>query len=268
MIQENIAALDRLVYNYEIKNYREVPMSDSLYYGPVICTCGPCKGRIGYFDDTDIGDDGCTEYAIVYWGDMLFCSTYSLVPPEYCSNQIPMKDLISRIGILKSQIVGIAKDNRKKAELLLELEYAETLFYEKHILATFSNKGGKRLFISHSSKDKAFANCLYADLVEHGHHPWLDAWDIKAGQSIPGEIQKGLSAADYTLVLLSPHSVESEWVTAEWETMFWEEINSRRTKIIPLLLEDCCIPVFLKAKKYIDFRENYPQSFHDLLMSL
>lgn len=271
-------------------------MAEALEYGPVICINRPHKGRIGYFDDTDIDctlckeeccyhdcdmdiecDNcnrnekehvKCPEFAIVYWGNMLFCSKYSILSAEYCSNTIPMKELYNRIEILRNKICRIPKETKKKAELLEELEYAQTLFYEKHILTSFSSKDGKRLFISHSSKDKGFANCLYADLIEQGYNPWLDEWDIKAGQSIPSEIQKGLAAADYTLVLLSPHSVKSNWVTVEWETVFWDEINSRKTKVIPILLENCDIPQFLKTKKYVDFRENYQQGLSYLLRSL
>ena len=271
-------------------------MDESLAYGPIICTKGTHKGRVGYLDDTDFDcalckkqccfrncdteidcDDcdrhelehgNCTEFAIVYWGEVLFCSEYSLIPIEYCTNTIPMKDLHSRIEALRNDIWRIRTETKKKAKLLEELEFAQTLFYEKHIFASFSNKSGKRLFISHSSKDKVLANYLYADLVEQGHNPWLDEWNIKAGQSIPNEIQKGLATADYVLVLLSPHSVNSNWVTAEWESVFWEEINEQETKVIPILLEDCDIPQFLKAKKYVDFREDYRQGLAYLLRSL
>lgn len=266
-----------------------------LEYGPILCTQGPHKGRIGYYDDEEIDcdlceekccfatctkdidceecpdypEDGrnCRELAIVYWGDPLLCSEYSMIPMEYCTNTIPMQALACRTEALQSSIAR-AKDNKRKAKLLLELEYVQKLFYEKHIQSIFVEQKGKKLFISHSSKDKAFANCLYADLVEKGHNPWLDERDIRAGASIPTEIQKGLSSADYILVLLSPNSVASEWVKAEWEALFWEEMNTRKIKVIPLLIEDCEIPTFLKVKKYIDFRQNYLKGMNQLLQDI
>lgn len=265
-----------------------------LEYGPILCTQGLHKGRIGYFDDEDIDcdlceekcclpactkeieceecpdyqeDRNCREFAIVYWGDAPMCSQYSMVPMGYCTNTIPMQTLVRRIEALQGDIAR-AGSHKRKENLLLELEYAQKLFYEKHIESVFANQKGKRLFLSHSSKDKDFANCLYADLVEQGHTPWLDERDIKAGASIPAEIQKGLAAADYVLVLLSPHSVDSQWVRAEWETLFWDEMNTRKIKVIPLLIEDCEIPPFLKVKKYIDFREDYAQAFSQLLKDI
>lgn len=271
-------------------------MEETLKYGPILCTAGPHKGRIGYFDDTDFDcdlckesccshncnsddfecdscsqnsckNDNCPEFAIVYWGDMLFCSTYQIIPIHYCTNIIPMRVLHSRIEILRNK-VSKSKDGKGKTNLLQELEYAQTIFYEKHILSNFCNKGGKKVFISHSSEDKGFANCLYADLVEQGHNPWLDEWDIKGGQSIPNEIQKGLQNADYVVVILSPSSVKSNWVSVEWQTLLWDEINSKQTKVIPLLLESCTIPPLLKVKKYIDFREDYQLGLNYLLKSM
>jgi len=269
-------------------------MANSLEYGPIICIEGTHKGRVGFFDDIDSGCNLCSndccfhncnvndcdncprneagagecpELAIIYFGEMLFCAKYHMIPIEYCSNTIPMRALVKRIEELKESICS-EKNNSKKNALLLELDYAKTQFYEKHILSNISSDKGKRLLISHSSKDKAFANCLYADLVEQGHNPWLDDRDIKPGQSIPKEIQKALKHADYILVLLSPSSIISDWVAAEWEAAYWDEITNQKIKVIPLLIENCDVPPLLKTKKYIDFRENYQHNLDYLLKSL
>ena len=269
-------------------------MADFLEYGPVICVDGPHKGRIGYYDDTDSNcnlcsnnccshscsinncdncpqsetkNNECPELAIIYFGEMFFCTKYHMVPIEYCSNTIPMRDLVNRIEELKESICR-EKNNSKKNDLLFELDYAKTHFYEKHILSNISSDKGKQLLISHSSKDKAFANCLYADLVEQGHNPWLDDRDIKPGQFILKEIQKTLKHADYTLVLLSPNSIMSDWVAAEWEAAYWDEVTNQKVKVIPLLIESCDISPLLKTKKYIDFRDNYQYNFDYLLNSL
>jgi len=54
-------------------------------------------------------------------------------------------------------------------------------------------------------------------------------------------------------------------VPAEWETAYLDEITNQKVKIIPLLIESCDIPPFLKIKKYIDFRENYGHNLSYLL---
>lgn len=265
---------------------------NDLEYGPILCIGGPNKGRIGFFDDTDINCDlcestclchdcedvencdkclsenrDCQEYAIIYWGDMISCTTYELVPIEWCTSTISMKALISRIDFLQQKTARM-KESIQKAKLLQELIFAKTLFYEKHIATRFTKRKGLKLFISYSSLDKHYANYLFADLSEAGHDPWIDDWNIRAGQSIPEEIQKGLESGDYIIVLLSPNSIKSKWVQSEWQSMYWDEMNNQEIKVIPVLLEDCEIPHFLKIKKYIDFRWDYNYGFDELLHSL
>ena len=281
-------------------------INENLEYGPVLCGDGKYKGWVGLLDDfieecdlcleecpcRDCGYDldceeckkergDCTQYGIVYWGNMFYCNKYCLIPVNYLTNKIPMNSLVNRIQTLKNSISLYAakmslkeKINKKdfegknKEELLLELNFITELMYEKHIKTRFGNKNGLKLFISHSSIDKEFANSLYVSLAEEGHDPWLDEWNIRGGQSIPEEIAKGLSNADYILVILSPNAVNSEWVKKEWQSMYWDEISEKQVKVIPILLEDCEIPYFLKVKKYIDFRYDYHYGFSELCRAI
>lgn len=237
----------------------------TLEYGPIICLEGTFKGEIGYLDDLD--EENGEECGIVYFGNPLLCSSYHLIPLDYLSNNITMHEIIICIEKLESQI-SLQKDSKNKAQLLLELEFVKTLFYEKHITTHTLSKSGLKLFISHSSMDKGYANLLYADLKDAGCVPWLDEWDIVGGQSIPTEIEKGIDNSDFLLILLSKNSIASSWVRAEWESSIWDENKDKQIRVIPLLIEDCTIPRFLKTKKYIDFREDYVSAFRDLLYTI
>ena len=197
----------------------------------------------------------------------MLCSSYYLIPVDFLSNSITMHEIVQCEEFLKRQI-AIRKDGKKKCQLILELEFVKSMFYEKHIETHTLSKRGVKLFISHSSKDKSFANFLYTDLKDAGCIPWLDEWDIVGGQSIPTEIEKGIDNSDFLLILLSKNSVESSWVRAEWESSIWDENKDKQVRVIPLLIEDCAIPRFLKSKKYIDFREDYVSAFRDLLYSI
>lgn len=114
-----------------------------------------------------------------------------------------------------------------------------------------------KLFVSHSSRDKEFAKQLARDLRELGHDPWFDEWEIKVGDCIPSQIEHGISEAEYVVVVLSKHAVASGWVDKEWKTKYWDEIETKQTLVLPVLLENCDIPVLLKTKCYADFRRNY-----------
>lgn len=114
-----------------------------------------------------------------------------------------------------------------------------------------------KVFISYSSKNKEFALKLAADLKALSHEPWLDEWEIRVGDCIPTKIEDGIEEADYVVVVLSAHSVESGWVEREWKTKYWQEVNEGKIRVLPALIEDCESPPLLRTKRYADFRQSY-----------
>jgi len=124
-----------------------------------------------------------------------------------------------------------------------------------------------RVFISHSSNDKAVARKLVADLRTLGHEPWLDEYAIRVGDSIPDRIEEGLQNADFVAVLLSPAAVQSGWVDREWKAKYWSEVSAGRVMVLPVLLEDCDIPLLLAPKKYADLR-NYATGLVQLVAAI
>jgi len=125
-----------------------------------------------------------------------------------------------------------------------------------------------KIFISYSSKNKDFAKRLASDLEKLGHEPWLDEWEIKVGECIPSKIEAGVYEADYVVVVLSTSSVKSGWVEREWKTKYWEEIERKKTLVLPVLIENCEIPPLLKIKKYADFRKSYDVGFVELTSAI
>lgn len=245
----------------------------ALYYGcPVFITAGKLKGHIGYFDDDDL-DENDQPIGFVSLGNPLYSSEYE-VPIKYL-REITTEDLYKRQENIQNELLKMNYSKRKanhektKADLLTEFIYIESIFSDKYFKARFfKNGGGRTLFISHSSMDKPFARLLATDLAEAGHSPWLDEWEIKIGESIPGSISRALQESDFVLVLLSNNSVESSWVQQEWYTKYWDEIAEKKVKILPILIEECNIPELLKTKKYADFREEYDRGLRELLLTL
>lgn len=110
------------------------------------------------------------------------------------------------------------------------------------------------VFLSHSSKDKPFARRLGNDLRLYGANVWIDEAEIKVGDSLIEKITEGIAAMDYLIVLLSKASVSSEWVRREVNIALTKEIKGKRVVVLPCLLEDCEIPLFLEDKNHADFR--------------
>lgn len=124
------------------------------------------------------------------------------------------------------------------------------------------------VFISYSSIDKSFVEELSDRLVKNRIGVWLDKWEMKPGDSLIDKIQSGLDDSSYLLVVLSKSYIESEWCKKEQNAGLIKEINSKQVVVIPILLEDCSIPIFLQEKVYADFRTNFDTGFKELFRSL
>ena len=124
------------------------------------------------------------------------------------------------------------------------------------------------VFISYSSNDKSFVEILSQKLVDNRIGVWLDKWEMKPGDSLIDKIQNALEDSSYLLLVLSKHYVQSEWCRKEQNAGLIKEINSKKVVVIPILLEDCSIPIFLQEKVYADFRGNFDDGFIELFKSL
>lgn len=126
------------------------------------------------------------------------------------------------------------------------------------------------IFLSHSHVDKPFARRLANDLVRIGIRVWIDEAEIRVGDSLIEKIREGIDSVQYVGVVLSKTSVKSEWVKKEVDIAMNQEIEGKRVKVLPLLVDDCDPPGFLKGKRYADFRREdlYQREFIELAKRL
>lgn len=116
-----------------------------------------------------------------------------------------------------------------------------------------------QLFLSYSSADSAFVERLARDLKRLGVRIWWDREAIKVGDSITQRIQEGIAEAGWLAVVLSPASVSSAWVQQELSAALIKHLEQRDVFVLPLLYQDCSIPLFLRDKHYADFRSSYDE---------
>ena len=121
------------------------------------------------------------------------------------------------------------------------------------------------IFISYSHSDKAFVEKLAAALVKNNAHVWVDAWELNVGDSILNKVQGAIQEASALLVVLSRSSVQSEWCKKELSAGLMRELEEKRVVVLPVLLEDCDIPIFLREKKYADFRSSFKDGLNAIL---
>lgn len=123
----------------------------------------------------------------------------------------------------------------------------------------------KKVFLSHSSADKAFVGRLAVDLRAHNVPVWYDQWELKVGDSLHQKISDGIQGSAWLAVALSQNSVRSQWVQQELNAASAIELEKKEVFVLPLIISDCEIPVFLKDKLYADFRIFYRNGLDTLL---
>lgn len=117
------------------------------------------------------------------------------------------------------------------------------------------------IFISYSQKDKEFVDALAKNLIDAKHHVWMDRWELSLGDSLTQKIESALTGASAILVIISKNSVESNWCKRELSAGFVRELEESKTIVMPCVIDDCDIPLFIKDKLYADFRRNPDEAF-------
>jgi TIR domain-containing protein len=93
-------------------------------------------------------------------------------------------------------------------------------------------------FISYSSKDQEFADRLYADLQARGVRCWFAPHDMHIGDKIRPRIDESIRLYDKLLIVLSEHSVASQWVEHEVETALGKELEGKPNVLFPIRLDE------------------------------
>lgn len=124
------------------------------------------------------------------------------------------------------------------------------------------------VFISYSHTDKDFVTKLAAQLAQNKIHVWVDTWELHVGDSIVSKIQQALQQASALLVVLSKASTGSEWCKKELNAGLVRELEEKRVVVLPVLIEDCEIPLFLRDKMFADFRTNYDDGLRQVLEAI
>jgi hypothetical protein len=93
-------------------------------------------------------------------------------------------------------------------------------------------------FISYSTKDQEFAERLHAGLQAKGVRCWFAPHHIQAGKKLHEQIDEALRLHERLLLILSPASMESEWVKTEIAKARKRELKEKRRVLFPVRLTD------------------------------
>ena len=114
-------------------------------------------------------------------------------------------------------------------------------------------------FISYSSIDQDFANRLHADLQNNAVRCWFAPHDMPIGGKILDEIDAAIRLRDKVLLILSEHSIKSDWVEDQVTKAYEEERRRGQIVLFPVRLDDAVMDtdeawaVKLRARHIGDF---------------
>lgn len=93
-------------------------------------------------------------------------------------------------------------------------------------------------FISYSTKDDEFARRLYFRMREANMRVWFAPEDLKGGKKLHEQLFDAIQIHDHLLLVLSEHSIQSEWVMTEIRKAREQEKKEKRRKLFPIRLTD------------------------------
>jgi hypothetical protein len=93
-------------------------------------------------------------------------------------------------------------------------------------------------FISYSTKDDEFAWRLHSRMREANMRVWFAPEDLKGGKKLHEQLFEAIQIHDRLLIVLSEHSIQSEWVMTEIRKAREVEKKEKRRKLFPIRLTD------------------------------
>src|SRR5262249_44229411 len=96
-------------------------------------------------------------------------------------------------------------------------------------------------FISYSSKNRDFAERLHADLQAKGVRCWFAPEDLQIGEKFRQHIDTAIRVHDKLMLVLSAHSLASDWVESEVEAALDMEGREKRIVLFPIRLDDAVL---------------------------
>src|SRR5471032_1344672 len=122
---------------------------------------------------------------------------------------------------------------------------------------------GKKVFISHSSKDSKTATAICTALEARGHECWMSSRDIKPGENFQGTIVRAIREAGEMVLVFSANANNSDEIKKEIALA-----SQSRKMVIPVRAEDVMpsedFTYELATRQWIDMFTDWEKSIEVL----
>jgi hypothetical protein len=106
----------------------------------------------------------------------------------------------------------------------------------EELIAYIGSMDGRSCFISYSLEDQEFAERLHADLQAKGVRCWFGLHKIDPGFYLREQMDEAIRLHDRLLLILSEHSMSSEWVKTEITKARKREVKEGKRVLFPVRL--------------------------------
>src|SRR4051812_47018411 len=122
---------------------------------------------------------------------------------------------------------------------------------------------GKKVFISHSSKDSKTATAICSALEARGHKCWMSSRDIKPGENFQGTIVRAIREAGVMVLVFSANANNSDEIKKEMALA-----SQSKKMVIPVRAEDVMpsedFTYELATRQWIDMFTDWEKSIEVL----
>lgn len=127
-----------------------------------------------------------------------------------------------------------------------------------------------KIFISHRSLDKEYALRIKDSIEDFGYTVWIDNEKILGGDIIIEKVDQGIAECNFVIALLSKN-IDESWVRRELNLAMHYEVESNKKNsnkncfVIPVLIEECKVPIVLMGKKHINLFEDFDLAIREII---
>jgi len=125
-----------------------------------------------------------------------------------------------------------------------------------------------KVFISYTQEDKRYATLIANALEQAGHEVWYDKWSLRVGDNLIQKINEGLKETDALIVIVSKHALRSKWVMHEFSAIALGDLSSRKSRVIPVLVDKSPVPQYLARYVYVDLTTDVDGGIQRILAAL
>ena len=149
------------------------------------------------------------------------------------------------------------------------LDKLESGIRQKHVKSFPKTSGCFDLLLLYNDEDRSEVKQIAEELKERQIRPWLDIWEVRGGNSWQQLLETQIAKINSVAVFVGKNG--GPWQKGEIEPFIWEFIEQERPVIpviLPNVLQEPQLPIYLRRRTRVDFRQPDPEPIAQLVNAI